>query len=231
MNRALDVGTSYLASGGRFGAGMRVARTLGARPQKALELYDFEVCPFCRKVREALTVLDLEVLVYPCPKGGARYRPWVKERGGRAMFPYLVDPNTATEMYESDKIIDYLFERYGDGKPPVSLKLGPLTTLSSSLASGFRFWRGAVALSANEPEQPLELWGYEASPYCRIAREALCELELPYLLRNVAKGSPSREAFVERSGNMLVPYLADPNTSVAMFESADIVKYLFDTYG
>lgn len=29
----------------------------------------------------------------------------------------------------------------------------------------------------------------------------------------------------------MVPYLVDPNTGVAMFESADIVKYLFDTYG
>ena len=46
-----------------------------------------------------------------------------------------------------------------------------------------------------------------------------------------AKCSPSRDAFVERSGKMMVPYLVDPNTGVAMFESADIVKYLFDTYG
>lgn len=186
MIRALEVGTSYLASGGRFGAGMRVAKTLGARPEKPLELYEFEACPFCRMVREALTVLDLEVLVRPLSKGGARHRPWVTERAGRAMFPYLVDPNVGAEMYESDDIIDHLFERYGEGRPPTSLKLGPLTTLSSSVASGFRFWRGAAALSSNAPDKPLELWGYEASPYCRIAREALCELELPYLLRNAA---------------------------------------------
>jgi hypothetical protein len=36
--------------------------------------------------------------------------------------------------------------------------------------------------------------------------------ELPYLLHNVAKGSPSREGFVRRSGKMQVPYLVDPNT-------------------
>jgi glutathione S-transferase len=30
---------------------------------------------------------------------------------------------------------------------------------------------------------------------------------------------------------MMVPYLADPNTGVEMFESADIVAYLDRTYG
>ena len=43
--------------------------------------------------------------------------------------------------------------------------------------------------------------------------------------------SPSREAFVARSGKMMVPYLADPNTGKEMFESADIVAYLRSTYG
>jgi glutathione S-transferase len=28
----------------------------------------------------------------------------------------------------------------------------------------------------------------------------------------------------------MVPYLVDPNTGVEMFESADIVRYLEDTY-
>jgi glutathione S-transferase len=36
---------------------------------------------------------------------------------------------------------------------------------------------------------------------------------------------------VRRSGKMQVPYLADPNTGKAMFESADIVRYLYATYG
>jgi len=81
------------------------------------------------------------------------------------------------------------------------------------------------------PAQPLELWSYESSPYCRLVREVLCELELPYVLHNVAKGSPRRDAFVKRSGKMMVPYLADPNTGREMFESADIVAYVNSTYG
>ena len=64
----------------------------------------------------------------------------------------------------------------------------------------------------------------------RIVREVLCELELPYRLHNVAAGSPSRAAFVERSGRMQVPYLVDPNTQTELFESADIATYLEQTY-
>jgi len=83
---------------------------------------------------------------------------------------------------------------------------------------------------ARAPKEPLELWSFEASPFCRIAREALCTLELPYRLHNVAKGSPGREAFAARSGRMMVPWLVDPNTGTEMFESADIVAYLESTY-
>ena len=64
-----------------------------------------------------------------------------------------------------------------------------------------------------------------------IAREALCTLELPYRLHNVGKGSPGRAAFALRSGKMQVPYLADPNTKIELFESADIVAYLERSYG
>ena len=62
-------------------------------------------------------------------------------------------------------------------------------------------------------------------------REVLSSYEIPYRLHNVGRGSPSRAAFVERSGKMQVPYLADPNTGVELFESADIVAYLERSYG
>lgn len=35
--------------------------------------------------------------------------------GGKKQFPYMVDPNTGTSMYESDDIISYLFDTYGEG--------------------------------------------------------------------------------------------------------------------
>ncbi|MFW5921181.1 MAG: glutathione S-transferase N-terminal domain-containing protein, partial [Polyangiales bacterium] len=82
MNRTFDVMTSWTASAARGGAGLRV-RELGLRPEEPLELYEFEACPYCRKVRDALSELDLEAYVYPCPKGGERFRPWVIENGGK----------------------------------------------------------------------------------------------------------------------------------------------------
>jgi glutathione S-transferase len=176
-----------------------------------------------------LTALDLEVDVRPCPKGGERFRPEVVARGGKAQFPYLVDPNTGKEMYESDAIVQYLFAEYGDGPPPAWV-LGGFAALSGSFASALRFGAGTRAEPSRAPSRPLQLWSFEASPFCRIVREKLCTLELPYRLYNVGKGSPSRAAFVARSGRMQVPYLVDPGRGVSLFESADIVAYLERSY-
>ncbi|APR87790.1 Hypothetical protein A7982_13139 [Minicystis rosea] len=228
MNRTLDVATSHLASVLRFGAGW-TARPGRKLPEAPLVLYEFEACPYCRKVREALTTFDLDAVIYPCPRG-SRYRDVVKAKGGKLQFPYLVDPNTGSALYESDDIIRYLAETYGDGRVPIALSLGPLTTATSGLASLARTGRGSEATPATEPAQPLELWSFEFSPYCRIVREALAELTLPYRLHNVGRHSASRAAFREMSGKMMVPYLVDPNTGVRMFESADIVAYLERTY-
>lgn len=230
MLRVLDVGTSLAGTLARIGSGISVGH-LGARPAQPLVLYEFESCPYCRKVREALTTLDLEAQILPCPKGGTRFRPELRARGGKEQFPYLVDPNTGKEMYESDDIVRYLFTTYGDGVVPGWLMPGPLTQLSLMLPSALRPRGGLRARPSRAPALPLELWSFESSPFCRIAREALCSLEIPYLLHNVGKGSPRRAAFVERSGRMMVPYLADPNTGAGYFESADIVQYLESTYG
>jgi glutathione S-transferase len=230
MNRILDVATSIVATVVRPLQGMRV-ESLGPRPKQPLELYEFEACPYCRKVREALTALDLDADVRPCPKGGTRFRPVVRERGGKEQFPYLVDPNTGKEMYESDDIVRYLFATYGTGNPPRSYGGGLLATLGAGLPGAARPGFGMRAEPSRTPREPLELWSFEASPFSRLVREKLCSLELPYRLHNVGKGSPSRPGFERRSGRIQVPFLVDPNTNVEMFESADIVRYLEATYG
>lgn len=224
--------SSYASSVVRLGAGYHATHKAKKKPAKLLELYEFEACPFCRKVREALSSYDLDAMVYPCPRNG-RFRKVVEERGGKAMFPFLVDPNTGRSMYESGDIIEYLAETYDTNGTPLGVSLGPITMVSSALASAFRSGRGREARGneSKRPKEPLELWSFEASPWCRLVREALCELELPYVLHNVAKKSDARAAFTDKSGKMQVPYLVDPNTGKAMFESADIVRYLNDTYG
>jgi glutathione S-transferase len=250
MNRTLDLLQSWAVSGARLGIGT-FTEGHAKTPEKPLELYEFEACPYCRKVRDALTTLDLDALIYPCPKGGTRFRPRVRELGGKEQFPFLVDPNTGSQMYESDAIIAYLFETYGKRGAP-GVKFSKPANLTSMAASALRPGRGMTHRPSKAPEQPLELYSFEASPYSRVAREALCELELPYLLHNVGKGgqidwllpqmrlklapqapmtTENRTRFVARSGRMQVPYLVDPNTGTEMFESADIVAYLDRTYG
>ena len=225
----MDVTTSILASVARPGCGVIHYERLKT-PEQPLELYDFEACPFCRMAREAISALSLDPVVYPCPKEGQRFRPQVEAKGGKLMFPYLVDPNTGVCMYESDDIVQYLFTEYGNGQVPWFLKHPGLALSTSSLASSCRPSRGRHLVAARLPEQQLELYSYEGSPFCRIVREALTEFEIPYQLHNVPRRSPDRTEFIKRSGKMQVPYLVDPNTGVQMFESNDIVTYLYDQY-
>src|SRR5258708_9851545 len=96
MNRLVDVTTSYASSVVSLGLGL-VARIERREPDKPLELYEFESCPFCRKVREAFTEMDVSPVVYPCPPGGKRYRDRAVELGGKTQFPFLVDPNNGSE--------------------------------------------------------------------------------------------------------------------------------------
>ncbi|XP_030926405.1 uncharacterized protein LOC115953067 [Quercus lobata] len=203
---------------------------LGPRPEKPIEIYEFEGCPFCRKVREIIAVLDIDVLFYPCPKNGPNFRRKVAQMGGKQQFPYMVDPNTGVAMYESDDIIKYLVGKYGDGNVPLMLSLGLLTTLTAGLAMIGRMGKGSSYIPSKLPPKPLEIWAYEGSPFCKLVREVLVELELPHLLRSCARGSPKRQILYEKAGHFQVPYLEDPNTGVQMFESAEIVEYIKATY-
>ncbi|MEJ2898877.1 glutathione S-transferase N-terminal domain-containing protein [Acinetobacter sp. NS-4] len=245
---------SSLTAGGRGVSGTAFPK----QPEKSLKLYEFEGSPFCRRVREVLTLLNLDYEVYPCPKGGQKYRKIVKEKGGKRRFPFFIDENTGTEIYESQAIIDYLFKHYGKtGTTPKKFahypKI-PVVALAGTIVNGARgVWINPKIKDRAAPAQLLELWGFEASPFTRIVRGVLSELELPYVYHNVAKerwqdmgpavlrfkpgkyealSGGKREKIVAVMGrDIQVPYLIDPNTGVKMFESADIVKYLKQQYG
>ncbi|BBH05225.1 Thioredoxin family protein [Prunus dulcis] len=181
-NFTLEVATSSLSTFTRFPWGSRsLSQNLDRQdittldPPMHLQLFEFEACPFCRRVREALTELDLSAEVYPCPKGSVRHREMVKRYGGKEQFPFLIDPNTGISMYESD----------------------------------------------NKCRTSMD--------YARIVREALCELELPYILQNVGEGS-LRSKSLDASGSKEVPYLIDPNTGTQVGDYKKILSYLFQTY-
>ncbi|MGA8885012.1 MAG: glutathione S-transferase N-terminal domain-containing protein [Acinetobacter sp.] len=245
---------SAIAEGGRGASGTPYPK----QPEKALKLYEFEGSPFCRRVREVMTVLNLDYEVYPCPKGGQRYRQEMKQLGGKKQFPFLVDENTGDQLYESQDIIHYLFKHYGrTGTTPKKYahypKI-PVAAFAGTILNGARgVWVNKDILNREAPQQLLELWGFEASPYTRIVRGVLTELELPFKFHNAAKerwqdqglaalrlkpgkyvplaGGKRERILTVMGDNLQVPYLVDPNTGVKMFESAEIVKYLQWQYG
>ena len=221
------------------------------QPEKPIVLYDMEACPFCRRVREALTALHLDVEIRPCPKGGRKFRSEAEALGGKQQFPLLSDENTGRVMYESSDIVAYLFETYAKRPVPGYYRSKVYQPALSSLASAASAMRGLRASSARAVGQPLHLWSFEGSPYSRLVRERLCELEIPYTLHNLGKEhwtelgpakqrikpgpytpipGGKRDDFFQVHKRVQVPYLEDPNTGERLFESSRILKYLDAQY-
>ncbi|GAA4652747.1 glutathione S-transferase N-terminal domain-containing protein [Kistimonas scapharcae] len=242
----LDLVSSTLASSARFWQGTAASRTT-RQPELTIALYDREGCSNCRLVREALTALNLNVLIMPCPKGGKRFAD--KLAGHQP--PLLIDLNTETTLTGPERIIEYLYAEYLDEKPPLPVRVTPLNHISSTLASTLRLNAGTRCRPSQAPEQPLTLYSFESSPYSRPVRERLCELEIPYHLINLGKQqiadlgpakchfslgaykplpNTKRSQFFDEHGNVQVPYLVDPNTDTEMFESREIIAYLNNTY-
>lgn len=257
MNHQIKVIQALASSLLEGGRGMQ-GTAFPQQPEKPLQLYEFEGSPFCRRVREVLTLLNLDYEVYPCPKGGQKYRKIVQEKGGKQQFPFLVDENSGVALYESQDIIHYLFQHYGKtGKTPQKFAHYPrlpVVALAGTLVNGARgIWINKKIIDRAAPAELLELWGFEASPFTRVVRATLAELELPFIYHNVAKerwqdmgpavlrfkpgkyqalAGGKREKVMDVMGrDIQVPYLVDPNTGVKMFESAAIVKYLNKYYG
>ncbi|GAB2290325.1 hypothetical protein Dimus_024605 [Dionaea muscipula] len=238
-NYGFEVAASSLSSLTRFPWGSKslsstedVEQIGVVDPSIPLQLFEFEACPFCRRVREAMTELDLLIEVYPCPKGSTRHRKVVRRSGGKEQFPFLIDPNTGVSMYESGDIVKYLFLQYGNGRSP-SVGLLESTLLTGWMPTILRAGRGMTLwekATREPPPKKLELFSYENNPYARLVREALCELELPYILQNVGKGSRRLKLLFEASGSKEVPYLIDPNTGTKLGDYKKILSYLLNTY-
>ena len=244
-NRFLEVATSGLASVSRLPFGVTVQPECAARPAerspaKPIIVYEFEACPFCRRVRETATQLDLALVVKPCPKDAATHRDEAFALGNTSRtFPFLVDENTGVVMNESEDICRYLWREYGE-ESAFPEAIVTTTMLTGWMPTLLRAGRGmtryananvnAATLSSESPPK-VTLYNYEGNQFARLAREALCELEVPYALANAGKGSARRDALRAIDADASVPYLVDENTGVSLGESDKIVKYLFETYG
>ncbi len=226
LRRRLAVAGAFSASGARFASGTLVRGVGAVRPAKLLRLWDFERCHNSRAVRESLSELDLDFEVRPSPLGGTRFRGETKN-----CTPRLEDPNVNGFFEGRVNILNHLHGVYGNGTTRWFTANSAMVLLGSFGMRLMQGNRGGVVRPSRAPEKPLELWGFESSPYCHFVRAALCELELPYVQHNLAKDSPKRAAFIERTGRAQFPYLEDPNTGEKRFESARIVDYLRSTYG
>ena len=109
----------------------------------------------------------------------------------------------------------------------------PYSLVGGLAVAALRPGRGATVAAearAAPPAEPLVLYSYDGNQFCRLVREVLAELDLPYRLRSTGKGSPRRQELLEVAGATTAPYLVDPNTGTSMGESAEICAYLLRTY-
>uniref|UniRef100_A0A6S9X0S1 GST N-terminal domain-containing protein n=1 Tax=Chrysotila carterae TaxID=13221 RepID=A0A6S9X0S1_CHRCT len=206
-------------------------------PEKPkLTLYEFEASPYCRRVRETINILGLEVLVKPCPRetlrtegaysSKSRHKPEVRAAGGKLLFPFLVDHSANVALNESSYIVEHLWKHYGigveqpssdrvlNGGLPALLDI-PLLTAPSAL----RPWphAGLMMAPSVRPELPLIMHGCEPDPGCRLVRELLCILQIPYHFKPRDLDSP-------------LPHLEDPNTDFKTFGARSAQEYLRDKY-
>ena len=86
-----------------------------------LELYQFEGCPHCSKVRQKLSELGVSYVMHNPRLGKSNDRTVTNEvtyeelvDGGLDQVPYLIDTDRGTTMYESDDIVEYLEEHYAE---------------------------------------------------------------------------------------------------------------------
>mmetsp|Transcript_3408 Transcript_3408/g.4927 ORF Transcript_3408/g.4927 Transcript_3408/m.4927 type:complete len:365 (-) Transcript_3408:2550-3644(-) len=211
------------------------------RPDQPLILYQYDASPYCKRVREMINLLDLKVEYRPCPGArGGKFSQQLLERTGRQTVPYLIDPNTGVEMFESSDQIEYLLNTYGPPEASFDRKaLWPITFEAFSITTAtfvalLRNMPGSKrqtnARPDNEDMEPLELWGYECSPFVRNVREKLDALCLPHVMVSCSRGSANRDKMVEKTGRFQVPFLVDKNTGIEMFEGPEIVDYLEAVY-
>lgn len=252
MLHSVNILSSVLASTVRNWRGASSSKA-NVQPPELPILFDSEDNPECRLVREALTELNLDVLIYPCPQGADRFAAELQRHGGaNASIPYLVDPNTHVKLEGAEAINAYLFQQYKQQETPKKLEATRLNVLNSRLASVARLRISPLqAKPSKVANQRLTLHSFEASPYSRPVREKLCELQLPYHLINVGKQqladvgpavfrlhlgeyhplpNSKRAALLETRGRVQMPFLIDPNHSVEVYESKDILHYLDKMY-
>ncbi len=238
---------SLLASTVRGWRGTQVLRRAKV-PTQMLVVFDRENDPQCRLLRELLTELQLDALIQPCPQGGKRF---ARKLPREAELPHLIDHDQDVHAGGLRACMEHVLQHYAHVDRVAGVLGSWPMLLSSKLASALRGDAGLHAQPSRAARKPLELYSFESSPYSRLVRERLCELELAWILRSFGKeqladwGPPNRrltvkpwspkpggrrEKMLADTGKAQVPYLIDPNAKVELFESTKILEHLDQHY-
>ncbi len=76
-----------------------------------LELYQFESCPFCRRVRDKLSDLEIDYICRNVQYGTAKWKAF-KKLNPNEQVPFLIDRDKGVTMDESERIVAYLEKEY-----------------------------------------------------------------------------------------------------------------------
>ncbi|KAL7520748.1 hypothetical protein ACHAWX_005458 [Stephanocyclus meneghinianus] len=206
------------------------------QPTETLVLYANDSSPYCKRVHEMMNLLDITYESRPCFEANRNAWGVSSDRP----LPYLFDPKSDATVFGDDAIINFLLDRYGpppstfDRKALWPIEFKAFSVITSQLVSLIRgnptVTQQANARPDNEQMKPLELWGYECSPFVRPVKDKLGALGLPHRIVSCSRGSNNRDKMVEKTGRFQVPFLVDENTGVEMFEGPEIVAYLEAVY-
>jgi len=239
--------TSFLPGILRAGRGSSVCSAASPslsppRPEKPLILYSYEGNQFCRLVREVLTELDITYELRSAGKGSPRREELASITGGSSQCPYLMDPNTGTNMPESADIVEYLYQNYALWTPPnellrsvsgvVTPLLAPLYKVIAPLQAGsyreneFEYTSDIAEAKAEIYDEisssPVVIYTYELSPFCSEAVNVLKSTGTRFKeislgqewIPGLIKAPEKRAALLEITGQSSLPNIFIGGTSI-----------------
>lgn len=214
--------------------------------RKSLKLYSYVGCPFCRKVDVVVSLLALDVEYFACPRTtfkkygsitDSRFRKALKDIGGKAQFPYMVDDNTDESIYESEDIAKYLIQNYSTSKTlPKSYSLMKKYSFTLFLRNLFRPLQedGLMAVPSSHPKEKLVLWGRFGDSGTMKARETLTSLEQNYIFRTLPFGANDKIKLFQKlypKNDYKKCLLVDGDEERVISGGKKVSDYLFKTYG
>jgi len=184
--------------------------SLAKQGKVPLILYSYEGNQFCRLVREVLLELDLTYELRSAGKESPRRAELANISGGSTQCPFIIDPNTDTQMNESKDIIEYLYKEYANWTPPneilqtvskvITPVLKPLYKILAPLQAGEEYNSNQVQAQIKKDIQsaPVVVYTYSLSPFCTEALDVLKRLDISF--KEISLGKEWVPVLVDEGG-------------------------------